>query len=307
MTSCRWSSAANPRTRPANSPRAARSSSSSRVDQHAHRHQRRRPARQRRDLVAQRAQHRDLHLAVLVAAEHVLEGLQRLDHRLDDLGGRTAARRTARAGSGAPCPSCAARGSPRRRAVTRRSRGPSSPSAGRPCGSARRTARRSAASRPGGRRPASRSRPVEQRTPVATQRRRPRRSEARAPSARCAVSRRAAQHAPAADRGRRASPPARARASIVELEHVHVEVADVAGRPAAASGTPPGSRASSSGGNTRACSSRWTERERRTRHAQIVQELGVDVGDRALEVRLDHLEQPAQHGDGGRVGRAPRA
>ena len=60
-------------------------------------------------------QHRDLHLAVLVQAEHVLQSLERLDQRLDHVGVEQRRRRTARAGSAAPCPSCAARGTRRGR------------------------------------------------------------------------------------------------------------------------------------------------------------------------------------------------
>ena len=57
------------------------------LDQHPHRHQRSRAAGGRRHLAAQRSERGHLDLAILVAAEHVLQRLQRLDHRLDDVPG----------------------------------------------------------------------------------------------------------------------------------------------------------------------------------------------------------------------------
>ena len=127
-----------------------------------------RAARQRRHLVGQRPQQRDLDLAVLVAPEHVLERLERLDQRLDDVGGDTAAPRTARAGSAAPCPSCAARGSPRP-GSRRRSLAHPDARACRPCGSARRPARRSASSASGRSSSGQLDQRLEQQLPVGQQ------------------------------------------------------------------------------------------------------------------------------------------
>ena len=61
------------------------------VDQHAQHQQRLGPAHHPGQLVGQGAQVVGLDLAVLVGAEHVLEALERLDHRLGHRGGPQAA------------------------------------------------------------------------------------------------------------------------------------------------------------------------------------------------------------------------
>ena len=90
------------------------------------------------------------------------------------------------------------------------------------------------------------------------------------------------------------------RAHVVELEHVHVEVPDVARGLL----QPAELRAVMRElvGGEYALEFALDRARAPHRHPQIVQELAVEVGDRAVEVRLDHLEHPAQHDRGGAVG-----
>ena len=86
------------------------------------------------------------------------------------------------------------------------------------------------------------------------------------------------------------SPPTHERPHLVELEHVDVEVADVAGgllEPAELGAEVRELVRREHGLELALDRARAPHRD-----SQVVQELAVEVGDRAVEVRLDHLEQP---------------
>ena len=180
----------------------------------------------------------------------------------------------------------------------RRSRRPSSASAGRPCGSARRRPRRSAAPRPDARPPAS---PRARRGTNPS----PRRSVdgpsgAQRPDHLPAGRQRAVRAArAAADRGQ----PCIASGTSTRVESNSSTYTsrsrDVAGGLLQPAELRPEARELV--GREYALELALDERERRTATRKVVQELGVDVGDRAVEVRLDHLEQPAQHDRGSGV------
>ena len=260
------------------------------LDEHAHRHQRG-PATRRADTSsASELSVADLDLAVLMAAEHVLEPLQR-----PIIGLTTPRRRKRRAEQLEQVAQLLALLAQlvvvlgRARAVDRIAH------LDHPAVDLGDPLARHLADRPCGNRPIG----VRQRCERRHQRRPRTRdlgcalvSAARGPSRGGRPARRAAQHRRAAGRGR-------PRIDSGTSARIESNSSTYTSRSRASPVTCWSQRnsvrkcASSAGGNAPR-SSRWTDAGAANRDAVVVQELGVDVGERAREVGLHHLEQPPQ-------------
>jgi len=97
-----------------------------------------------------------------------------------------------------------------------------------------------------------------------------------------------------------AHPLGQHRAEVVELEHVHVDVTGIPRdllEPAELGPVTLELRLRKHGAQLALDGARPTDR-----NAEIVQELAVDVRNRALEIGLDHVEQTPQHNRRGGIG-----
>src|SRR5579875_1314422 len=249
-----------------------------------------------RQLIGQRAQHRDLHLAILVAAEHVLQPLERVDQRQHRaLGEQRAAEQLEQV---AQLLALLAQLVVLAWRAVRPNRPPAlhHPSVDPPD-----PLPRQLADRPRGRRAlivGQRDKPVEQLGPVGAQPQRTlacQRGRAVAPGQLATVAQRRRHRLEQGAPGLR-DQLARRR----PLEHVDIEVTGGAGRPLQPAELGAEALALRRGKDLPQLPQHRAGAAQRD--AKVVEELGVNSGARALTVAVHHLGQAPQHGDRSRVG-----